>query len=472
MKLTLVVPGGVAEEGGAEELPVLRWLVERLSQRHVVTVLSMHQYAEPRTYSWRGAKVHALAGGRAPGRHGSSPARDRSHPLSGSRPRLRPHLPGLRLLTAAHEANRIVESAGGCDVVHAFWAGATGVLAGLVGLRRRVPVVVSLAGGELTALPEIGYGGRLHLRDRLNAALALRLASRVTAGSRFAADLARSRGTAARIVPLGVDRGWTEIGGRPTSVARREADLPWTPRRTDVHTDSDGLAGDGGSTSRSALRKSGRRDRLLFVGNLNRVKDPLLAIEALAILRAEGLDVELALVGPDHMSGAAQEHAARAGVADRARFVGRVEHDQLPPYYRSADLVCCPSRFDAAPVVALEAAMLGAALVGTRVGHLADLAELQPPAASAVPPGDARALAAAIARLLAYPELRREQADAARAWAYRYDADWTAAAFEREYGLLASNLHRGLAAGQHCSAAHAGTAPAAGRATRREERDR
>jgi hypothetical protein len=47
--------------------------------------------------------------------------------------------------------------------------------------------VLSIGGGELVWLPEIGYGGRGSWRGRAQAGVALRLARAVTAGSHYAA---------------------------------------------------------------------------------------------------------------------------------------------------------------------------------------------------------------------------------------------------------------------------------------------
>jgi glycosyltransferase involved in cell wall biosynthesis len=61
------------------------------------------------------------------------------------------------------------------------------------------------------------------------------------------------------------------------------------------------------------------------------------------------------------------------------------------------------------------------------------VAELAPDRAWAVPVGDAAALAAGILALLRDPERRERMGRAARDWARRYDADWTAMEFERIY---------------------------------------
>ncbi|MBI2777626.1 MAG: hypothetical protein HYX57_10255 [Chloroflexi bacterium] len=72
------------------------------------------------------------------------------------------------------------------------------------------------------------------------------------------------------------------------------------------------------------------------------------------------------------------------------------------------------------------------------VGLVAEPAALEPPAAIAVPPGDAEALGRAIVDAATDPEPRQALGAAAWAWAHDHDADWTAAAFEAIYAEVAT----------------------------------
>ena len=98
-----------------------------------------------------------------------------------------------------------------------------------------------------------------------------------------------------------------------------------------------------------------------------------------------------------------------------------------------ADLLVMASRHEAGPLVILEAAIAGVPAVGTAVGHFADWT---PDAALAVPVGDAGALAAAIAELLADEPRRLAIAHEAQRRALAIDADCTAASFEQLYREL------------------------------------
>ncbi|MFZ1629452.1 MAG: glycosyltransferase, partial [Anaerolineae bacterium] len=180
MRIALIVPGGVDRSGRERVIPALLCLIERLAARHRLLVIALEQEAAPASYELLGAQVINL---------GRSPAR---LPGFGFGQRLRQSLAAL----AAH---------GGADVIHAFWLGATSTLALGVGRWRNIPVVASIGGGELTWLPDIGYGGAGSWRHRQQVRLALRFAQAITGGSRFVLAPVLPIRPDARLVPLGVD---------------------------------------------------------------------------------------------------------------------------------------------------------------------------------------------------------------------------------------------------------------------------
>lgn len=370
MRVAIVVPGGVDRSGTERVIPAFLWLIERLAKRHEVHVFALAQEPLPGDWTLRGAAVHNLG-------------------LAA-----RARWPGEALFAAGRRLARGLSAHGPFDVVHAFWANNPGFLATRAARSLRIPAVVSLAGGELVALPDIDYGSQLHLRERLKIARSLRRAARVTAASAPMLDAARSRGIGAILVPLGVPR---ESFAEPL------------PRDASP--------------------------RLLLVGSLNRVKDVPTALEAFRrvvdALPAAHLDV----VGEDVLGGEVSRAASDFGVSGHATFHGFLPSDALLTFYRRADLLVHSSRHEAGPLVVLEAAACGVPTVGTAVGHIRDLA---PERALSVPVGDAAALSAGILSLLGDEPRRRAMGEGARAWARAHDADATAAAFENIYAEVRS----------------------------------
>lgn len=105
--------------------------------------------------------------------------------------------------------------------------------------------------------------------------------------------------------------------------------------------------------------------------------------------------------------------ATSLGVADRVRFLGF--RDPLAPVLAATDVVVVPStRPEPLGNAALEAALAGRPVVAAAHGGLAE-SFTHDRTALLVPPGDAAALAAALARLEAEPGLGPRLAAAARA---------------------------------------------------------
>ncbi len=291
------------------------------------------------------------------------------------------------------------------DVVHAFWAGSHGALAVGMGTLLRVPSVVHVAGGELAALPDIGYGGCRTWRGRLREHAVLRAATVVTCASQPIGELVAARGVTAQRVPLGVD-------------------LDRWPVRAPVR------------------RLSGEPARLVHVASLNAVKDQPTLLRALRGLADAGREFHADIVGEDTLDGRIHALAAELGLQHRLRFHGFLTQRALRPIVEQAHVAVVSSRHEAGPVVVLEAALAGVPSVGTTVGHLA---EWSPHAALAVPCGDSGALAAGIARLLDDEDLRLRLAGAAQRIALEDSADETARQFSEIYRRIASRSGRATA---------------------------
>jgi len=133
----------------------------------------------------------------------------------------------------------------------------------------------------------------------------------------------------------------------------------------------------------------------LFVGGIQPRKDPLTAIEALALVDG---DLRLVLVG-DEKRGGDEVRAAvrRLGLEPRVEFAGYVEHDGLASLYRGAACLVFPSRYEGFGLPVLEAMASGTPVVATTAGAVPEVAG---DAAVLVEPGDPEALAEGIRHAL------------------------------------------------------------------------
>jgi glycosyltransferase involved in cell wall biosynthesis len=133
---------------------------------------------------------------------------------------------------------------------------------------------------------------------------------------------------------------------------------------------------------------------LACFARLHRQKDHHTLLRALRLLPPE---YRLLIVGDGPMLAELQRFAGELGVAGRTLFHPAVDNPY--PLMRRADVIALTSREEGFGLVALEAAALGVPFVGSAVGGLTELCALlgQP----TVAPGDAAALASAVAHLAA-----------------------------------------------------------------------
>lgn len=338
-------------------IPALLSLVRRLAAQHELHVFALAQEPVPGSWMLEGAVIHNVGNARAIG----------------------------RTVAAIRREHRRAPFA----LVQSIWSGISGLSAVVAAKLTRLPACVHVAGGELAAVPVIGYGGQLHWRWQVLERFTLRNAARVTAASEPIVAMIERFGCRARRLPLGVDlRSWPPLLPRP--------------------------------------RVAGAAARLVHVASLNRVKDQTTLLEAARCLVQRGLDFHLDVIGEDTLGGAMQALAMRLGLAQHVTFHGMLRHEALRPMMERAVLNIVSSLHEAGPLVTLEAAVLGVPTVGTRVGHIAEWDGF---AATAVSPGDAAGLAAGIEALLVDEPRRRQLALAAQARAVAEDADYTAARF-------------------------------------------
>lgn len=118
---------------------------------------------------------------------------------------------------------------------------------------------------------------------------------------------------------------------------------------------------------------------LLFVGRIQPLKAPDLAVRALAQLRRP--DALLLIVGGASGHDGQQEMTHllalvdELGLTNQVRFVPPQPHHILSTYYRAADAVVVPSRSESFGLVALEASACGVPVVAAAVGGLLTLVD-------------------------------------------------------------------------------------------------
>ncbi len=348
MRIGIILPGFSSDENDWA-IPVQLNLVREMATHDEVRVLTLRYPHRRDCYTIFGATVHSLGVGQVRG------------------------IGRLRLWADAFLTLRRLHREHPFDVLHAMWADETGLIAAWAGRWLGIPVVVSIAGGELVGFDDLNYGLQRSAFSRWIVGQALNGADRVVAACTYARNLIPKAGYnipthKIRTITLGVD---TNIFTPPN------------PNHPQTET------------------------KLIHAASLVGIKDQPTLLQALAHLEP---NVTLDIIG----TGPEEKHlrvlATELGISQRVNFLGKIDHLDLPAHYQQATLNILCSRHEGLGMVTLEAAACGIPTVGTAVGLLPDYPNL----GISVPVGDDTALASAISDLLTDKQKRIELGQSAR----------------------------------------------------------
>ncbi len=156
---------------------------------------------------------------------------------------------------------------------------------------------------------------------------------------------------------------------------------------------------------------------VLMVARLDRPKDPLLAIDAFAQLRA--LPWHFTLVGDGPLREQVQARLSEHGLVDRVSLAGTV--DDVPQRLARSHVFLLASRREGLPLSVLEAMRAGLPVVSTDAGGVRE-AVAHGDTGFVVPRDDVGSLADALRSLIVDPALRARMGAAGRA---RYASDFS-----------------------------------------------
>lgn len=347
MRVGILLPGFSANQQDWA-IPVQLNLVRQMAAHDDVRVLALRYPHRRDHYTMHGAAIYSLGAAQARGLH-----------------RLRLWMDALFTLRHLHRERPF-------DVLHAMWADETGLVAAWAGSWLKLPVVVSIAGGELVGFTDINYGLQRSAFSRWIVGQALTGADRVIVACSYAQQLIEQAGYA--VAPANI-------------------------RRIALGVDT--------TLFRPALRNSAVPQKLIHVASLVPVKDQTTLLRALARLAPS---TTLDMLGSGAQESALRSLATELGLKQRIRFLGAVAHLETAAHYQQAAVNILCSRHEGLGMVTLEAAACGLPTVGTTVGLLPDHPEL----GISVPIGDAAALANAIQFLLDNPDKRTVWGESAR----------------------------------------------------------
>jgi glycosyltransferase involved in cell wall biosynthesis len=154
-----------------------------------------------------------------------------------------------------------------------------------------------------------------------------------------------------------------------------------------------------------------------YIGRMIAIQGVATLVEAQRLLREDGVALQLLLVGtPDLANPSSLDEAALRAWNEEPGIVWCGHREDVREIWATAHIAALASEGgEGVPKTLLEAAAVGRAIVATDVPGNRDIAR-HGVNAILVPPGDARAMAAALKTLASDPGRRRAYAAAGRAW--------------------------------------------------------
>ena len=255
------------------------------------------------------------------------------------------------------------------DLVHAHVAYPDGLAAVLFSKITRRPVIITTHGGDVKTYP------RERKIWKLLTVLALLKADKIVAVSNDLKKAIRELGVdveKVEVIPNGVDITLFHPIAKSTAVAEKR------------------------------IRNLAR---IIYVGRLEQQKGVEVLVRAMSMLVATRGDLELTVVGANRAERGEAEVLTltrQLGLEEKIRFIDAVPLYEVPLWIATADVLVLPSFSEGFGLSLVEALACGRPVVSTTCGGPEDIVTEK--VGILVPPGDAKALARAIAYVLDHPE--------------------------------------------------------------------
>jgi glycosyltransferase involved in cell wall biosynthesis len=162
-------------------------------------------------------------------------------------------------------------------------------------------------------------------------------------------------------------------------------------------------------------RRADGRPTVLFVGNIAANKGIRTVFEAVLRIRSRYPDVRLQILGEGdrNLVREFQAQAGSKGALASVEYHGFIGRDRLPEFFRSADVFCAPSQYEAFGIVYIEAMACGCPVIASATGGTPE-AVLDGQTGVLVPADNVAAVVAALDRILGDAPLRRRMGEASR----------------------------------------------------------
>jgi len=168
----------------------------------------------------------------------------------------------------------------------------------------------------------------------------------------------------------------------------------------------------------ASISDNGSNDKkiILYTGRIEIRKGTLVLLKAMKHIVDKFRNVELIIVGGRHVSitkKMLEDTIASNGIGKHVKLMGHVEWSKMQKFYADCDIFAIPSYWESFCISAAEAMALGKPVVGTSGTALPELID-NGVTGLIVPPGDEKALAKAVLKLLNDHELAKQMGSLGR----------------------------------------------------------
>ena len=113
--------------------------------------------------------------------------------------------------------------------------------------------------------------------------------------------------------------------------------------------------------------------QFVCIGRLTGQKGQLLLVEAVGLLKEQGISVQLVLAGDGDMRDVIEQRVNELDVADRVRITGWIDEAQVRHYLQTSRAMVLPSFAEGLPVAIMEALALGRPVISTCITGIPEL---------------------------------------------------------------------------------------------------
>jgi glycosyltransferase involved in cell wall biosynthesis len=226
------------------------------------------------------------------------------------------------------------------ETIHAHWLFPQGTLAIAIGKIYKIPTILTVHGADIFALQ--GFLFQLVKKYTLRRANYITTVSNSLAISCFKFLPHRNN---LKVIPMGVD----------STLFSKE--------------------------NRRLRSQKNAAHKLLFVGRLSEKKGVKYLLESMPQILNQFPETTLTIIGTGELEIELKEQAKNLDLLDHVSFIGSVPNQNLPIYYKNADIFIGPSVYasdgdsEGLGLTFIEASLCGCLLIGTNVGGICDIIE-------------------------------------------------------------------------------------------------